>query len=81
MFTVDFLFRIIGMFVFTIVGARLGLEAADPLALPADVTSVMFGLTGSLFGLILTPWFTIRPLRVADRIIREMPVDAHQVGT
>ena len=72
---VDFISRIIGLFVFTIVGARLGLASADSLALPPDATSVIFGLVGSLFGLIITPWITVRPLRFADRTIREMPVD------
>lgn len=75
MITSDFISRIIGMFVFTIVGARIGLETADPLSLPADVTAVIFGLLGTLVGLILTPWFTVRPLRHANGIIRGMPVD------
>jgi uncharacterized protein YacL len=71
----DFISRIIGLVVFTVVGARLGLESADSLALPPDATSVIFGLVGSLFGLIITPWITVRPLQFADRTIRQMPVD------
>jgi uncharacterized protein YacL len=75
MTTADFASRIIGLFVFTFVGARFGFEYADSLTLPADATSVIFGLIGSLVGLILTPWFTVRPLRFTDRTIREMSVD------
>ena len=75
MTTADFASRIVGLFVFTFVGARVGFEYADSLTLPADATSVIFGLVGSLTGLILTPWLTVRPLRFADRTIREMSVD------
>lgn len=75
MASVDFLSRIVGMFVFILIGARLGLDAADPLALPPDVTSSIFGLVGALFGLIITPWITVRPLNHANKSIREMPVE------
>jgi len=71
----DFLSRIAGMFVFTLMGARLGLDAAGPLDLPTDATSFIFGLVGALFGLIITPWITTRPFRYASQSIREMPVD------
>ncbi len=75
MTTADFLSRIIGLFVFTFIGARLGLEAAEPLALPADATSLIFGLVGALVGLIITPWITVRPVQFADQSIKEMPVE------
>lgn len=75
MATADFLSRIVGLFVFTFIGARLGIEAAAPLALPADATSLIFGLVGSLFGLILTPWITVRPIRAVNTSIKEMPVE------
>jgi uncharacterized protein YacL len=75
MANVDFVSRLIGLFVFTFLGARLGLEAADPLALPEDVTSMIFGLVGSLVGLILTPWVTIRPIQVINKDIKEMPIE------
>jgi uncharacterized protein YacL len=74
MTSADFLSRIIGMFVFALAGARLGLDAADPLALPSDVTTTVFGLVGALFGLIITPWITTRPLNYVNVSVREMPV-------
>lgn len=76
MATADFISRIIGLFVFTFVGARLGLEAAAPLSLPSDATALIFGLVGSLFGLILTPWIVVRPIRFLNLTINEIPVEA-----
>jgi uncharacterized protein YacL len=71
----DFLSRLIGMFVFIFVGARLGVDASDSLALPSDAASSLFGLIGALFGLIVTPWITIRPINYANTSIKEMPVE------
>ncbi len=73
----EFAFRLIGMVIFALLGARLGVETAASLGLPEDAiaTSVIFSLTGVLFGLILTPWLTIRPVRFASKIINEMPID------
>ncbi|MFW5690989.1 MAG: PIN/TRAM domain-containing protein [Chloroflexota bacterium] len=75
MATVDFISRVIGLFVFTFLGARLGVDAADTIALPADASATIFGLVGALFGLTLTPWLTVRPLAAVNRTIREMPVE------
>lgn len=71
----DFLSRLIGMVVFALIGARLGLDAADPLNLPDEVTWFMFSLVGFLFGLIVTPWITSRPLRRISQSIKEMPIE------
>jgi len=75
MTTAEFVSRIVGMFVFTLVGARIGVDAADPLALPADATSFIFGLVGALFGLVMTPWITVRPLRYTNQSIKELPIE------
>jgi uncharacterized protein YacL len=75
MITADFISRIVGLFVFMLAGARLGVEAAGPLGLPADATSLILALTGALVGLILTPWITTRPARAINRSIAEMPVE------
>jgi uncharacterized protein YacL len=66
----------IGMVLFALVGARLGVGAAAALALPELGVSFIFSLVGVLFGLIMTPWITVRPLRALSRLINEMPVDA-----
>lgn len=81
MATADFLSRIAGLFIFTFIGARLGIEAAPALALPADATSLIFGLVGALSGLILTPWITVRPIRLINTSIKEVPVDTFLMTT
>jgi uncharacterized protein YacL len=75
MTTSDFFSRLIGLFVFTIGGARLGAAIADPLSMPTDGTAAIFGLVGALFGLVLTPWITTRPVRAINQNIREMPIE------
>ncbi|GAB4511191.1 MAG: PIN/TRAM domain-containing protein [Anaerolineae bacterium] len=75
MTTADFLSRILGLFVFTFVGAQLGAQAAEPLSLPSDATALIFGLVGALFGLVVTPWITVRPVQYANQSIKEMPVE------
>jgi uncharacterized protein YacL len=59
----DFIFRIIGMAVFSIVGAYVG----DGLSFynPSQQLfyTIIFTLFGALFGLILTPYITTRPIR------------------
>lgn len=73
--TVDFMFRIIGMVIFALLGARLGVEAAGSFRLPEEATSFIFSLVGILFGLIVTPWITLRPVRAVRRAVTEMPVE------
>ncbi len=67
--SVDFIVRLIGMVIFSILGARLGTEASVSLQLPADATGLIFSLVGALTGLIVTPWITTRPARVAQRLL------------
>ena len=71
----DFIFRLLGMVVFALVGARLGVDIAAASGLPADLSSFVFALLGMLFGLVLTPWITIRPIRAVSKAINEKPPD------
>lgn len=75
MLSSEFIFRIIGMFIFALVGARIGVDAAASFALPGVASSFIFALVGILFGLIITPWITVRPVRFTRRIVNEMPID------
>ncbi|PJF21375.1 MAG: PIN domain nuclease [Phototrophicales bacterium] len=74
MATAEFISRIVGLFVFTFLGARLGFDA-DALALPPDASALIFGLVGALVGLILTPWLTVRPIQSINQSIRELPIE------
>ncbi len=66
----DFIARLIGMIVFTIIGVWLGtylggLANIHPGELTFSVEQYAFtiGLVGALVGLILTPFITTRPMR------------------
>ena len=71
----DFSFRLIGLVVFTFLGLRFGADIATPLNLPPDYGAFWAGTVGALFGLIMTPWITVRPVRAIRRSINEWPVE------
>ena len=65
-FSVEFIFRLVGMVVFALAGWSFGGWAAK--IEPFDPTQeflyrVVFGLVGALAGLVLTPYVTTRPSR------------------
>lgn len=72
--SIEFIFRLIGMIGFAIGGAYWGRivgEAANlnppPGTMSVDQHAFLFGLIGALAGLILTPYFTTRPVRAIRR--------------
>jgi uncharacterized protein YacL len=75
--SIDFIIRLIGMIVFcvfgVILGTNLGTSAlSNPnTALPLTIEQYSFtiGLVGALFGLILTPLLTTRPMRAMRAIL------------
>jgi len=75
MFSAEFAFRIAGMLAFALIGARVGVDSASFFALPEQATALVFALVGALFGLILTPWITVRPVRFIRKTINEMSLD------
>src|SRR5262245_12946591 len=73
--TPDFIARLIGMAFFALLGARIGTDAAPSLGLPDTATSIIFSMIGVLFGLLIGPWISVRPLRSLRRAVTETPVD------
>lgn len=71
----EFILRLIGMMVFTLLGALLGVDLSDALNLPPEATGLTFSLMGALIGLIVTPWLTTYPAQNARRIITRMSVE------
>ena len=69
--SVEFLLRIVGMFVFALIGWRIG----DALGGSGDALRyiIVLALAGAALGLIITPWLTIRPYIWARRTIRQVP--------
>ncbi|MBL8134793.1 MAG: PIN domain nuclease [Anaerolineae bacterium] len=73
--TLDFASRLIGMVIFAFIGARLGVMTAPSLDLDELAVSFVFALVGILFGLVMTPWLTIRPVKSLRRMVNEMAID------
>jgi len=75
--TPDFISRMVGLVIFGLLGARLGAQPifANNINLPPDSSAILLSLVGVLFGLIATPWFTVRPVRSLRKNIKEMPVE------
>jgi len=62
--SLNFAIRVVGMIVFGIIGGYSGYQlglfySADQIAF----FTISFGLVGALFGLVLTPYITIHPIR------------------
>lgn len=73
--SIDFASRMIGMVIFALVGARLGVSLAPSIQLDELAVSFIFSLVGILFGLIITPWITVRPVRAVSRTVNELPIE------
>jgi uncharacterized protein YacL len=81
--SVDLIFRLIGMVVFAIVGtywgAQLGhaaIASGVKVNFSVEEYSFLIGLVGVLFGLILTPFFTTRPIRAAKKWLTRISASA-----
>lgn len=72
--SVEFIFRLIGAILGTIGGGVLGTRIAIIIGAQAEATIVVMALLGFLCGLILTPYFTTRPMRfIAHRLSNMSP--------
>jgi uncharacterized protein YacL len=60
----ELIVRLIGMIVLMIGGGILGLNLAPKLGQPVDLWGIVFALVGALAGLIITPFITIRPIKL-----------------
>lgn len=65
----EFFFRLVGMVIFAVVGALLGDKVGRATDQSPQITAILFGLLGMLIGLILTPYFTTRPVRAIRRVL------------
>ena len=74
-FSTDFFFRIIGAVGLGLGGAYVGARLADIVVANGqlELFILVFGLLGILAGLILTPFFTSRPLRKTRDSLIAMP--------
>jgi len=59
---IEFVFRLLGMIILTLGGIYLGIDFAKVYG-GGSFYAIIFGATGALIGLILTPYVTTRPMR------------------
>jgi len=69
----DFVSRIVGAIVMAVVGASLGVYIV-PSGVSPYWYAALFLFVGALFGLVLTPYLTVRPFVALRRSIRQAPV-------
>jgi uncharacterized protein YacL len=74
----DFIFRIIGMVIFGLLGGYFGVDLASVTTITTEEGAVIFGLVGALFGLVITPLITTRPVNSLRSLLNQL--DARTLG-
>ncbi len=64
----EFVLRLLGMFVFFILGWKTGETLTSEMRY-----IIVLALAGSALGLLVTPWITVRPYKAARGTIRQVP--------
>lgn len=65
--SIEFIFRLLGLVGFGVAGIYSGARLSDLTGGDKVAYAILFALLGALFGLIMTPYFTTRPLKWARR--------------
>ncbi len=73
--SIEFFLRLVGAFVGAIIFGFVGSTVAKLLQAPTVAYTSIFSLLGVLGGLILTPYFTVRPVRRLRQNIAVMPAE------
>src|SRR3972149_1789408 len=71
----DFIARILGMFVFAVIGLYYGLQLPVPDLSHLVRYTIVSTLIGMLVGLILTPYISTRPVRYLRKTLNPSSVD------
>jgi uncharacterized protein YacL len=71
----DIIFRIIGMVVFSLLGAYAGNSLSYPDPSQKMLFTVAFALMGAIVGLVLTPYLTTRPIRGLRTRLAHLPAE------
>lgn len=81
--SIDFIFRLIGMVVFSVIGVFWGISISNgsgqpSVDMPFSTTQISFtfGLVGALIGLVLTPYITTHPFRALRALMKRLSPQA-----
>lgn len=74
MIGIEFIFRIIGMILFSVLGVFGGIELSSMIGGSEELFAVILGLVGALIGLVLTPFITTRPARYLVSLLSKISV-------
>ena len=79
----EFIIRLIGMIVFTIIGVAWGTSLGrmanvnpSPNTMSVEQYAIIIGLVGALAGIILTPFITTRPIRALRALLTRISAQA-----
>ena len=75
----DFISRIIGMIAFGLLGGYFGVDLASVTTITTEEGAVILGLVGALFGLVITPLITTRPVTSLRNLLNQL--DARTLGS
>lgn len=78
--SIEFIFRLIGMVVFALLGVYWGISLGGLTGSSADLYAVILGLLGALVGLVLTPYITTRPARALRGILSKISAQTLVAG-
>ncbi len=78
--SIEFIFRIIGMFAFAIGGVILGVRLSILAGGAAELWGMVLALVGALLGLVLAPYLTTRPVRAIRRRMSQVSAQTMVAG-
>jgi len=78
--SVEFIFRLFGMIIFSVLGAYSGVYLAKITQAPRDTYGVLFGALGALIGLVLTPYLTTRPINALRALLARLSAQTLLAG-
>lgn len=70
--SIEFIFRIVGMILVGIWGVWFGISFSNLAGEPPMARAVAFGMVGMIAGLVLTPYFTTRPVRAVRKALSQV---------
>ena len=76
----EFILRVIGMIVFSVLGGYVGDVLTGINSQQREFNIVLVAMVGALFGLILTPYFTTRPVRALRSMLGRVAAETLFAG-